>query len=170
MNINVETLVTQLGKPYQEIYSKGLIPYNTKPYGPLDEDEAELDMKREGILLVFINNPEKKLKEVTLRLEDKRKTDWIFPNKMPFGLEPVMTQQCIRQRFGLPVIYADAQVIMTIYIGVTEVYFLSPPQQHIAASFIYNKNLFVETVTFYPLERAKEIQTALEKQRLSNKR
>ena len=53
MIIDVEKLVKQLGKPYHEIYSHGLIPYKTKPYGPIDEDEAELDMKREGILLVF---------------------------------------------------------------------------------------------------------------------
>ncbi|KMB47777.1 hypothetical protein SL56_02124, partial [Klebsiella pneumoniae] len=39
--------------------------------GPIDEDEAELDMKREGILLVFTNNSEKNLTEITLRLEDK---------------------------------------------------------------------------------------------------
>ncbi|MHB6872552.1 DUF6392 family protein, partial [Klebsiella pneumoniae] len=25
MNVNVETLIKQLGKPYQEIYNKGLI-------------------------------------------------------------------------------------------------------------------------------------------------
>lgn len=27
MNIDIETLVKQLGRPYQEIYSQGLIPY-----------------------------------------------------------------------------------------------------------------------------------------------
>ncbi|EPL1012182.1 TPA: DUF6392 family protein, partial [Klebsiella pneumoniae] len=27
MNVNVETLIKQLGKPYQEIYNKGLINY-----------------------------------------------------------------------------------------------------------------------------------------------
>ncbi|WP_227637141.1 DUF6392 family protein, partial [Klebsiella pneumoniae] len=38
MNIDVEKLVKQLGKPYQEIYSQGLIPYKTKPVGPVDVD------------------------------------------------------------------------------------------------------------------------------------
>ncbi|HIB6250464.1 TPA: DUF6392 family protein, partial [Klebsiella pneumoniae] len=32
MNIDVETLVKQLGKPYQAIFEQGLIPYKTKPY------------------------------------------------------------------------------------------------------------------------------------------
>ncbi|EEC5263202.1 hypothetical protein HB691_000057 [Salmonella enterica subsp. enterica] len=78
MNINVEMLVKQLDKPYQEIYALGLIPYKSKPYGSVSDDDASLDMKREGIFLSFINNEEKILKAVTLRLECEGKTDWIF--------------------------------------------------------------------------------------------
>ncbi len=63
MNIDVETLVKQLGKPYQEIFEKGLIPYKTKGYGAIDDDTARLDMKREGIYLAFINDSEKNLKK-----------------------------------------------------------------------------------------------------------
>ncbi|HHM2134549.1 TPA: DUF6392 family protein, partial [Klebsiella pneumoniae] len=37
MNVNVETLIKQLGKPYQEIYNKGLINYTTKPYGSVSD-------------------------------------------------------------------------------------------------------------------------------------
>ncbi|MDP1288007.1 hypothetical protein Q6302_28165, partial [Klebsiella pneumoniae] len=40
---------------------------------------------------------------------------------------------------------------------------------NIVASFSYNKDFFVECVTFYPLERANEIQVALEKKRLGRK-
>ncbi|HBX8167155.1 TPA: hypothetical protein MIH41_22330 [Klebsiella pneumoniae] len=105
---------------------------------------------------------------MTLTLEDEGKTDWVFPNSMPFIMEPVMTQLWVRERFGLPMIYADAEIIMTIYIGVKEVYALPAPHQYIAAVFTYNKDLFVETVTFYPLERAKEIQAVLEKKRLES--
>lgn len=45
----------------------------------------------------------------------------------------------------------------------TEVYTLPIPDQNIAISFTYNKDLFVERVTFYSLERAREIHAALEK-------
>ncbi|WP_446914930.1 DUF6392 family protein [Klebsiella pneumoniae] len=166
MKIDVETLIKHLGKPYQEIFEKGLIPYKTKPHGPIDEDEADLDMRREGMLLVFTNNSEKNLTEITLRLEDKGKTDGVFPNPMPFGMEPVMTQLWVRERFGLPMIYADAEIIMTIYMGVKEVYALPTPHQYIAAAFTYNKDFFVQKVTFYSIERAKEIQAALEIKRL----
>ncbi|HDO6902911.1 DUF6392 family protein [Klebsiella pneumoniae] len=169
MNIDVEKLVKQLGKLYQDILKNGLIPYKTEPYGAVDDDESILNMKREGMFLVFTNDPDKKFKEISLKLEDEGKTDWVFPNSMPFSMEPVMTQLWVRERFGLPMIYADAEIIMTIYIGVKEVYALPAPHQYIAAVFTYNKDLFVETVTFYPLERAKEIQAVLEKKQLGGK-
>ncbi len=85
------------------------------------------------------------------------------------GRNDLLIRTFLRERFGLPMIYADAEIIMTIYIGVKEVYALPAPHQYIAAVFTYNKDLFVETVTFYPLERAKEIQAVLEKKQLGGK-
>lgn len=167
MKIDLELLTKELGNPYQNIFDKGLIPYKTAPYGPVDQDEADLDMKREGVLLVFDNNPEKTLKEIILRLEDKIKSDWIFPNKMPFDLEPVMTQQWVRGFFGEPMTYIDAKTVLTVYIGIKETYVLSPPNQLITATFTYNKDDFVQKVTFYSLERAKKIKEELEKLRLN---
>ncbi len=79
MSIDVETLVKQLGKPYQDIYEQGLVPYETKPSVTVSDDIYRLDMKREGIYLAFINDLEK-LKEVTLTFEDESKTNWLFPN------------------------------------------------------------------------------------------
>ncbi|EIX9305900.1 hypothetical protein MLP26_001472 [Klebsiella pneumoniae] len=169
MKIDVETLIKHLGKPYQEIFEKGLIPYKTKPHGPIDEDEVDLDMRREGMLLVFVNDSEKKLKEVTLRLEDEGKTDWLFPNPMPFGLKPVMTQQWARENLGLSMVHVEAKIVMTIYMGVKEIYALPMPNQHIAAALTYDKDFFVKKITFYSLERAKEIQVALQKKRLGGK-
>ncbi len=80
-----------------------------------------------------------------------------------------MTQEWVRARFGMPMIYVDAKVVMTLYRGVKEFYSLLVSDQNIVASFSYNKEFFVESVTFYPLERAKEIQVALEKKRLGGK-
>ncbi len=142
MNIDVETLVKQLGKPYQDIYDQGLIPYKTKPTGTISDDISRLNMRREGIFLSFINNQEKNLEEVTLRLEDENKMDWLFPNPLPFGLEPVMTQKWVRAKLGHPMIYTDAQIIMTIYVGVKEFYTLPVPHQYIVAAFTYNKDFF----------------------------
>lgn len=169
MDIIVESIIKSLGGSYQEIHDCGLVNYKSKPYGSVSDKYAYLDMKREGIFLAFINDPEKKLIEVTLRLEDEGKTDWLFPNPMPFGLEPVMSQHMVRARFGMPMIYVDEKIVMNSYRGVKEIYSLPVPHQNIAAAFTYNKDLYVESITFYSIERAKEIQAALEKKRLSGK-
>ena len=95
-----------------------------------------------------------------------KKTAWLFPNPLPFGFEPVMTQKWVRAKLGHPMIYTDAQIIMTIYVGVKEFYTLPAPHQYIVAAFTYNKDFFVQKVTFYSIERAKEIQAALEIKRL----
>ncbi|WP_281086617.1 DUF6392 family protein, partial [Klebsiella pneumoniae] len=92
-----------------------------------------------------------------------------FNQRVSLGRNDLLIRTFLRERFGLPMIYADAEIIMTIYIGVKEVYALPAPHQYIAAVFTYNKDLFVETVTFYPLERAKEIQAVLEKKQLGGK-
>ena len=54
MNIDIETLVKQLGKDYQEIYDSGLIKYKTKPTATVGYDTATLDMKREGLFFSFM--------------------------------------------------------------------------------------------------------------------
>lgn len=127
MSLNVEKFIENLGESYQEIYGQRLTLYRTKQTGSVSDDIARLDMKREGIFLSFVNNLEKNLEEVTLRLEDENKTDWLFPNLLPFGLEAVMTQKWVRDKFGHPMIYTDAQIIMTIYVGVKEFYILPVP-------------------------------------------
>ncbi|MHC7601271.1 DUF6392 family protein, partial [Klebsiella pneumoniae] len=79
MSIDVEQLIKKISRPYQEIVDQELIPYKKRPHGSVDENEAYLDMKREGVLLVFVNDSQKKLTDVELTLEDDLKTDWIFP-------------------------------------------------------------------------------------------
>ena len=61
MNIDVETLVKQLGKPYQDIYEQGLIPYKTKPTITVTDDIFRLDMRLDGIYLSFFNYLEKNI-------------------------------------------------------------------------------------------------------------
>lgn len=63
MSLNVEKLIENIGKSYQDIYDQGLIPYKTKPTGTVSDDIAGLNMRREGIFLSFINNREKILKK-----------------------------------------------------------------------------------------------------------
>nr|WP_319922047.1 DUF6392 family protein [Klebsiella pneumoniae] len=69
---------------------------------------------------------------------------------------------------GFPMVYVEAKIVMTAYRG-EKIYTLPIPHQNSSVGFTYNKDLFSETVTFYPLERAKEIHIALEKKRLGGK-
>lgn len=64
----------------------------------------------------------KNLKEEMLRFEDEAKTDWLFPNPMPFGLERVMTQQWVRAYLGFPMVYVEAKIVMTVYRGGRDIY------------------------------------------------
>ncbi len=110
----------------------------------------------------------KNLKEEMLRFEDEAKTDWLFPNPMPFGLERVMIHQWVRAYLGFPMVYVEAKIVMTAYRG-EEIYTLPITHQNSSVGFTYNNDLFSETVTFYPLEREKEIHIALDKKRLGGK-
>ncbi len=60
-----------------------------------------------------------------------------FPNLLPFGLEPVMTQRWVRDRFGHPITYVDACVIMTIYVGVEgNIYFTDSESKYCSGIFL----------------------------------
>jgi len=74
MKVNIEKLIKQIGKAYQDIMTKVKSPAKI-PTGTVVDDIARLDMRREGVFLSFVNNLEKNLEEVTLRLEDENKTD-----------------------------------------------------------------------------------------------
>lgn len=63
MSLNVEKLIENIGKSYQDIYDQGLIPYKTKPTGTVSDDIAKVEYEAEGIFLSFINNQKKILKK-----------------------------------------------------------------------------------------------------------
>ena len=67
---------------------------------------------------------------------------------MPFNLEPVMTQNWMRERFGFPMIYGEPKTMGSYSRGISEVYPLLPPNQNIAVLFVYDADLFVVSVTF----------------------
>jgi len=76
-----------------------------------------------------------------------------------------MTQEWVSANFGLPIIYGKARTDGIMSRGITEVYPLLPPNQNVAVKFLYNSDLFVEEVTFYSMEHARDIQARVEKLR-----
>ncbi|MBK2387058.1 hypothetical protein FKL55_02920 [Klebsiella pneumoniae] len=88
-----------------------------------------------------------------MRLEDENKTAWLFPNPLPFSLEPVMTQRWMRERFGFPIGYGERKIIGSNSRHISEVYPLLPPNQKMSVLFAYNSDYFVVSV-FFLLYRA----------------
>ena len=85
---------------------------------------------------------------MTLRLEDENKTAWLFPNPLPFSLEPVMTQRWMSERFGFPIGYGERKTIESYSRRISEVYPLLPPNQKMSVLFSYNSDYFVVSVFF----------------------
>ena len=88
-----------------------------------------------------------------MRLEDENKMDWLFPNPLPFSLEPVMTQRWMSERFGFPIGYGERKMIGSNSRHISEVYPLLPPNQKMSVLFAYNSDYFVVSV-FFLLYRA----------------
>ena len=61
--------------------------------------------------------------------------------------------------------FAEITVIPLETPGATEIYPLLPPNQNIAVQFFYNSYLFVETIVFYSIDHARDIQARVEKLR-----
>lgn len=61
----------------------------------------------------------------------KSETSCLFLNLLSFGLELAMTQRWVRNQFGHPITYADANVITTIYVEAEEIYILPTANRNI---------------------------------------
>ncbi|MDS0790191.1 DUF6392 family protein [Proteus vulgaris] len=158
MSVNIEALVQRLGDTYDELYNDGLIPYKTKPQGNSGDITLKLQMSKEYVFLAF-KNPLKKLSEITLTLiPDNMKNGWVFPNKIPFGLEQVMTDQWLYQHIGNPIKRTpERYVLKSFFLGKTEVFTLkgmtcSNQKVALIASFHPTMKNFVKDITFELLE------------------
>ncbi|TDB42056.1 DUF6392 family protein [Photorhabdus khanii] len=149
MTVNVEALINSLGKSYQEIFDKGLIPYKTKPTGNVGTEYISLDMAKEGVYLAF-KRENKVLFDVTLTLLDSDKPSYLFPNELPSPLIPHMSRQWIYEQFGLPEKSKEPKVVMKQAFGWTDLYtvldFRIPTNMQIDYDLLER----VKEVTFLP--------------------
>ncbi|UPK81514.1 DUF6392 family protein [Proteus vulgaris] len=157
MSVNIEALVLRLGDTYNELYDDGLIPYKTKPQGNSGDDEVTLRMSKEYVFLSF-KNPSKKLEQITLTLiPDNMKNGWVFPNKIPFGLEQVMTDQWLYQHMGNPIRRAPEKTVLNNFLGKSEVFILKErthSNQKVSLLVNYHPEMkgFAKKITFELLE------------------
>ncbi|MCW7761578.1 DUF6392 family protein [Photorhabdus luminescens] len=149
MTVNIDALINSLGKSYQEIFNKGLIPYKTKPTGFPGDSDISLDMVKEGIFLSFLRE-NKILTEITLTLIDHKRPNFIFPNELPSPLILLMSRQWIHEHFGEPEKSLPPRKRLTREIGWTELYTLLDFRIPTSMQVDYDLLERVRLVTFLP--------------------
>jgi hypothetical protein len=149
MAINVEALINNLGKTYQEIFDVGLIPYKTKPTGDSGCDYVSLDMIKEGVFLAF-KRVDLSLFDVTLTLINAEKKSYIFPNELPSPLQKSMSRIWMHKTFGKPDNWILPRLIGAIQFGIKEKYTLEGFHIPVTMQVSYDLQEIVEEITFLP--------------------
>ncbi|MBK5071552.1 pyocin immunity protein [Budviciaceae bacterium CWB-B4] len=149
MSVNVEALINCLGKTYQEIFDKGLIPYKSKPTGFSGDDVICLDMVKEGIFLAFYRD-KSIFKEMTLRLLNEKNSQYRFPNELPTPLLSDMTRQWMHSQLGEPEKSLPPRKRLNKDVGWTELYTLLDFHIPLSMQVSYDLQERVKSVTFLP--------------------
>ncbi|MDU6410074.1 MAG: DUF6392 family protein [Yersiniaceae bacterium] len=77
MTVNVDALINHLGKSYQALIDKELIPYKTKPTGYPGDPDMTLDMAKGGSHLTFKRDG-RNLWSVILSFQNDNSYSWFF--------------------------------------------------------------------------------------------
>ncbi|EQB99135.1 DUF6392 family protein [Photorhabdus temperata] len=149
MATNIEALINNLSRTYQEIFDEGLIPYKTKPKGDPGCYYISLNMIKEGVYLAF-KRDSKELFNVTITLIDRDKPSYQFPNQLPSPLVPMMSRQWIHENFGEPKKFHTPEIIMKQQFGWTELYTLLDFRIPTSMQVDYDLLERVESVIFLP--------------------
>lgn len=149
MTVNVEALIRSLGKTYQQLVEEELIPYKTKPSATSGEPTIHLEMANEGVFLSFLREG-RVLKEISLRIQHEKVKNWIFPNKLPFGLKKIMNRTQVHAVFGEPLRSTEPKVIMRRVLGRADLYSIGYCKQPTSMQIRYDHSEMVASVVFLP--------------------
>lgn len=151
MTVNVDALIRHLGEKYSDIFESGLIPYKKTPKGASGSPVLSLDMPKEGVFLAF-ERTGKTLIEITLMIQNKAVTGWMFPNDLPAPLqkERTMSREWVHKVFGNPIRSTPPKIIMNESFGWVDLF--STEKFHIQTSIQidYDENNIVSEVAFIP--------------------
>lgn len=147
MTVNVEALIRCLGKPYQEIFDAGLIPYKTKPTGYPGDPDLTLSMMNEGIYLAFKRDGAT-LYSIELFLQNQKKTNYKFPNELPSPLQPEMVRSWVHSQFGSPDRFLPPRKRLRQEIGYTDLFTVTDFHIPISMQVDYDLQERVKEVAF----------------------
>ncbi|HGN8723743.1 TPA: DUF6392 family protein [Enterobacter bugandensis] len=149
MTIDVEALIYSLGKSYQYMLDKDLIPYKSRPKGSSGTPTLNLEMAQEGIFLSFWREG-RILKSVTLRIQHEPASSWTFPNELPAPLQASMSRKWVNETLGEPLRSAPPYTVMNKDYGWTDLYEVKDHDIPTSMQINYDVEDRVKSVTFMP--------------------
>ncbi|ENB7194451.1 pyocin immunity protein [Enterobacter bugandensis] len=149
MTIDVEALIYSLGKSYQYMLDKDLIPYKSPPKGSSGTPTLNLEMAQEGIFLSFWREG-RILKSVTLRIQHEPASSWTFPNELPAPLQAFMSRKWVNETLGEPLRSAPPYTVMNKDYGWTDLYEVKDHDIPTSMQINYDVEDRVKSVTFMP--------------------
>ena len=149
MTIDVEALIYSLGKSYQYMLDKDLIPYKSPPKGSSGTPTLPLEMAQEGIFLSFWREG-RILKSVTLRIQNEPASSWTFPNELPAPLQASMSRKWVNETLGEPLRSAPPYTVMNKDYGWTDLYEVKDHDIPTSMQINYDLEDRVRSVTFMP--------------------
>lgn len=149
MTIDVKALIYSLGKSYQYMLGKDLIPYKSPPKGSSGTPTLNLEMAQEGIFLSFWREG-RILKSVTLRIQHEPASSWTFPNELPAPLQASMSRKWVNETLGEPLRSAPPYTVMNKDYGWTDLYEVKDHDIPTSMQINYDLEDRVRSVTFMP--------------------
>ncbi|EOX4387912.1 DUF6392 family protein [Citrobacter freundii] len=149
MTVNIEALINNLGKSYNDLINAKLIPYKSPPTGFSGDTDLSLDMKNEGVYLSF-QREGRILQEITLNILRPDIKKWVFPNNLPFGLEKKMSRQWVHQNIAPPLRSTPPKMVMKRALGWADLFDIKNTNIPVNMQIDYDMEENVTSITFMP--------------------
>ncbi|WP_208951024.1 DUF6392 family protein [Rahnella sp. ChDrAdgB13] len=149
MTVNINELISSLGKSYPELIDNGLITYKSPPTASSGDPDLSLDMAKEGLFLSFKRDG-RVLQAIVLKIQNDKVKDWVFPNDLPVPLQQKMSRQWVHEHVGEPLRSIPPQVIMRRAFGWTDLYEARGRSIPTSMQISYDVTDNVRSVTFMP--------------------
>lgn len=149
MTVNINELISSLGKSYLELIDNGLITYKSPPTASSGDPDLSLDMAKEGVFLSFKRDG-RVLQAIVVKIQNDKVKDWVFPNDLPVPLQQKMSRQWVHEHVGEPLRSIPPQVIMRRAFGWTDLYEARGRSIPTSMQFSYDVKDNVRAVTFMP--------------------
>ena len=149
MTVNIDALISCLGKTYQELIDNKLIGYKSPPTASSGDPDLSLDMAKEGIFLSFKRDG-RILQAIVVKIQNDKVKPWIFPNELPERLQRVMSREWVHDNIGEPLRSSPPKVVMRRAFGWTDLYEARNRPTPTMMQISYDTADQVRAVTFLP--------------------